>query len=312
MSRPAFHCVEPDFFVRSMRDNPPIQFGVLRRALSQSEIFRDMFDCCDSGFIMSMADNMDRVLDLDEPAEVLNILLSLLHTPPPPPECKQNAQAANASTITSVAFDPASVIPFPLLSRMLQLADKYAFSENLQGSLLAHMSSYVSTHPLQVYAFASEHDLQHIAVEASKHLLHPRLATYSPKDIKIIARPEAWQKLVLLHDVRIRGLREILLGEEIFPHGYGMCSSHKDSTIARWKQRKIDIILKVEAATDVAAEMGVLEDVFSSCRTCYNACSAAVKMLAYKCQRLPASIKKLNDSETGDQWLSLVMEKYAK
>jgi hypothetical protein len=33
-------------------------------------------------------------------------------------------------------------------------------------------------------------------------------------------------------------------------------------------------------ATDVAAEMGVLEDDFSSCRICYNACSAAVKMLA--------------------------------
>jgi hypothetical protein len=35
-----------------------------------------------------------------------------------------------------------------------------------------------------------------------------------------------------------------------------------------------------EPATDVAAEMGVLEVEFSSCKTCYNACSAAVKMLA--------------------------------
>jgi hypothetical protein len=40
MSWPAFHCDEPDFFVRSMRDDPPVKFGVLRKALSQSEIFR--------------------------------------------------------------------------------------------------------------------------------------------------------------------------------------------------------------------------------------------------------------------------------
>lgn len=83
-------------------------------------------------------------------------------------------------------------------------------------------------------------------------------------------------------------------------------------------------------ATDVAAEMGALETEFSSCKICYNACSAAVKMLAvsdflhrirqmliamfakYKCQRLPTSIKGLKDSETGDQWLSVVMEKYAR
>jgi len=40
MSWPVFYCDEPDFFVRSMRDDPPVKFGVLRKALSQSEIFR--------------------------------------------------------------------------------------------------------------------------------------------------------------------------------------------------------------------------------------------------------------------------------
>jgi hypothetical protein len=200
---------------------------------------------------MSTSDNPDQVLDLDETAEVLNILLSLLHTPPPPPERQQNANADNSLTITLQAVESASVIPFPLLPRMVQLADKYVFSEQLQRSLLAHMKSYVSAHPLEVYAFASERGLQSLAVDASKHLLHPRLAAYSPKDMKIVSSPEAWQKLVLLHDVRIRGLREILLGEEIFPHGYGTCSSHKDKTISLWRQRKMDIILRVEAGKQV-------------------------------------------------------------
>jgi hypothetical protein len=204
-----------------------------------------MFDCCDSGFVMSMTDDAEsQVLDMDEPADALNILLSLLHAPPPPPE---RHNKGNPSTGAPMAFESGSVIPFPLLPRMLQLADKYVLSEYLKQSLLAHMSSHVSTHPLDVYAFATGRCLQPLAVEASKHLLHPPLATYSPKDINIIPTPEAWHKLVLLHDVRIRGLREILLGEEIFPHGYGTCFSHKNKTISLWYQRKMDIILKVEA-----------------------------------------------------------------
>lgn len=211
----------------------------------------DMFDCCDSGFAMSTADDMDHVLDLDEPAEVLNILLSLLHTPPPPPplpQSKHKAYMKNHSTTAQGAFAPNySVIPFPLLPQMLQLADKYALSESLQQSLLAHMSSYVSVYPLEVYAFAMGRCLQPLAIDASKYLLHPRLSAYSPKDIEIIPSPEAWQKLVLLHDIRIRGLREILQGEEIFPHGYGTCSSHRDKAIFLWQQRKIDIILKIDA-----------------------------------------------------------------
>ena len=208
-----------------------------------------MFHCCDSGNAVSMADNMDQVLDLDEPAEMLNMLLSLLHAPPGLPERKPDVE--NSKT-TSIAFEPGSVVPLPLLPRMLHLADKYALSETLQRSLLAHMSAHVSTYPLQIYAFAMGRGLQSLAIDASKHLLHPRLSAYSSKDIKIIPSPEAWQRLVLLHDVRIRGLRGILLGEEIFPHGYGTCSSHKAKAISLWNQRKMDIILKVDAGRQFA------------------------------------------------------------
>jgi hypothetical protein len=206
-----------------------------------------MFCCCDSGFAMSMADDIDQVLDLDERAEVLDILLSLLHTPPEWPESKHQVLVENHSMIAPIAFEANSVIPLPLLPRMLHLADKYALSENLQQILVAHMSSHASAHPLEIYAFATGRGLQSLAIDASKHLLHPRLSAYSPKDIKIIPSPEAWQRLVLLHDVRIRGLREILLGEEIFPHGYGTCPSHKDKTISLWSQRKMTIIPKIDA-----------------------------------------------------------------
>lgn len=41
MTWSTFQCDDPDFFVRSMRDDPPVQFGVLRKALSDSEVFRE-------------------------------------------------------------------------------------------------------------------------------------------------------------------------------------------------------------------------------------------------------------------------------
>jgi len=162
----------------------------------------------------------------------------------------------------------------------LQLVDKYALSERVQKSLLAHLSSHVAGYPLKVYGYATEHGLRDLAVEASLHLLHPPLSFYSPNDLKVIPVPEAWHELVLLHEVRIRGLRKLLLAEEIFPHGYRECSSHREKTKSLWKKRKNEIILKVEAATDVAAEMGSLQQELSSCKTCHTACIAAVEMLA--------------------------------
>lgn len=195
-----------------------------------------------------MTSDNDQVLDLDETSDVMNILLWLLHAPPPPPERVQSEKGSGSeSSIDQLCFEPGSVIPFPLLPRMLQLADKYVLSDTLSHSLLAHLSAHVYSYPLKVYAFAVERSLHSLAVHASKHLLHPPLSCYSLRDIKDIPTPEAWHKLVLLHDVRIRGLREILLGEEIFPHGYGICTSHKDRTVSLWAQKKMDIVLKIEA-----------------------------------------------------------------
>ena len=46
MTWSTFHCDEPDFFVRSMRDDPPVRFGVHRKALSDSDIFRESHNNC--------------------------------------------------------------------------------------------------------------------------------------------------------------------------------------------------------------------------------------------------------------------------
>ncbi|KAF7982086.1 hypothetical protein HWV62_30399 [Athelia sp. TMB] len=277
---------------KTTRDDPPVKFGVLRKALVGSDVFRaypvlfhlgylnlcspfvegDMFDCCEEDSPLD-----DEVLDLDEPADRLSILLSLLHQDIAPPDHIPNLEPYG-TTIRTEEYQPGSVIPFPLLPTMLQLVDKYALSEKVQKSLLAHLSSHVAGYPLKVYGYATEHGLRDLAVEASIHLLHPPLSFYSPHDLKVIPVPEAWHELVLLHEVRIRGLRRLLLAEEIFPHSYGECSSHKEKTKSLWKQRKAEIILKVEA--DVAAEMGSLQQELSSCKTCCTACIAAVDMLA--------------------------------
>lgn len=197
---------------------------------------------------MSTADDTDQVLDLDEPADALEILLSLLHSPPSLPlHIKEPASNKYASTIFWPRFESGSVIPFPLLPRMIELADKYALPESLSQALLAHISAHASAYPLQIYSFAVERGLDSLAVEASKYLLAPSLSAYSPTNIKTIPTPEAWHRLVLLHDIRIRGLTHILLGEEIFPHGYGTCSTHKDRVLSLWNQKKMDIVLKIEA-----------------------------------------------------------------
>lgn len=262
MSWPAaFHCSEADFFVRSTREDPPVTFGVLRKALSGSDVFRayhaagisfaplklmflvfegDMFDCCEGG------STLDEVLDLEESADTLSILLSLLHTKIDPPEHIPNPKPYGTA-IRAEQYESGSVIPFPLLPTMLRLVDKYALSETVQRSLLAHLSCHTAAYPLEVYGYATAHGLRDLAADASMHLLHPPLSSYSPNDLKVIPVPEAWHELVLLHEVRIRGLRRLLLAEEIFPCGYGQCSSHKDKTLSLWKQRKNEIILRVEA-----------------------------------------------------------------
>jgi len=57
---------------------------------------------------------------------------------------------------------------------------------------------------------------------------------------------------------------------------------------------------QLEAATDIVAEMSVLLKQFDACKTCYKACSAAIEMLGYKCNRIPRTIDYLPPRHEGN------------
>ncbi|CAL1696460.1 unnamed protein product [Somion occarium] len=280
-----FQCDEPDFVVRSIPDGDC--FKVQRQCLEQgSSVFGDMFSCCESGYVFDSLDEDTHTLDLMESSTNLNLLFRFLHNPPVPYEEEKAEKSPIKSSRIHLMF-PQSAIPFPLIPSLLKLADKYALSPELTECLYSHLASYASVFPLRVYGYAVELGLDSIAAKTSMYLLDPPLSSYSVEDLKAIPTAEAYHKLVLLHDFRIKRLREILRGESIFPHGYGECSRHAQKTVFIWERRKEDILHLIEAATDVAAEMAQVKETFVQCETCTRACTAALSMLEYKCAKVP-------------------------
>ncbi|PSR71272.1 hypothetical protein PHLCEN_2v12786 [Hermanssonia centrifuga] len=142
---------------------------------------------------------------------------------------------------------PEATIPFPLLPSLYRLADKYAFSQDIMQALHSHLGAYVSMYPLRVYGYASELGLDKVAAKASTHLLHPPLTSYSTEEMKAIPTAEAYHKLALLHEFRTRKIRETLMNEEVFPHGYGECSRHAQRTKDLWKTRKHVVYNQIQA-----------------------------------------------------------------
>jgi len=260
-----------------------------------------MFACCDQGF--DLVDDKDEpgsqeaVLDLDETEHALATLFRLIQHPPTPPPTENSE-----GTRSRVKFDADSVIPFPILPFMLRLADKYGLSETIIRSLHTHMQCNAITNPLPVYAYATAHDLPKIAAEASAHLLHPPLSSYTKDDIQIIPTVTAYHELLRLHEYRKYRLREILLNEDLFPHGYGACPTHRQRATQLWEGKRMHLATQIEAgvqanivcisgsasyklinpATDIAGEMHELAGQLSSCPLCCKAVTAAVEMLQVK------------------------------
>ncbi|KAF9229556.1 hypothetical protein BS17DRAFT_689447 [Gyrodon lividus] len=170
-------------------------------------------------------------------------------------------------------------IPYPLLPDMLRLVDKYDLSAPLRRSLHSHLFANACISPLKVYTFATANCLDDIAAEASAYLLHPPLSTYSKDQIATIPSVTAYHALVRLHGYRVDKLKGILLSEDIFPFGYGACSTHQKDTTRTWNERRIFLATQIEAATDLAAEMRVLLQQLESCKICHRACTAAIEML---------------------------------
>jgi len=207
-----------------------------------------MFACCDHGFELVNDSDEDKpgfqqaVLDLDETGHALAMLLRLIQHPPAPPPVE-----ISEGTRPQFKLDADSVIPFPILPLMLSLADKYGVSETVIRSLHLHMQCNAARHPLPIYAYATRHDLPIIAAEASAHLLHPPLSTYTKDEIQIIPSVTAYHDLLRLHEYRKSRLREILLKEDLFPYGYGSCTTHRQWATQLWEQKRMHLAAHIEA-----------------------------------------------------------------
>ncbi|KAK7064529.1 ras protein [Favolaschia claudopus] len=280
-----------DFLVRSGYDGST--FAVNRAKLEKgSHVFHDMFSCCDSA---AGDDEAQQLLDLHEPESSLSVLLRLLHDPPDPPvEYKREPNAEKFTTQLPVRYDVSTAIPLPVLRLLLQLADKYALSGPTLESLRAHLLAHAPADGLTVYGLSlSFGDMPSVVAESSQHILP--LPWYSSEEVKVVPTVEDYHNVLRLQAFRVKALQNILLQEDLFPHGYGMCPTHSTSAAAIWERTRLILARKIETNTDVAGEMESLVYIFQSCATCSKAFKAAVDMLAYKCRRVPRRLDQLPD-----------------
>lgn len=205
----------------------------------------DMFACCEAGYVIDTVDEDDKIMHIQESAAQLNILFEFLHHPPKPFVPPTTPKPKDFTRI--VENIPEHAIPFPLLLPLFRLADKYVFPPDLMQILSSHLGAYVSTFPLRVYGFATELGLNEVAAEASMHLLYPPLTSYTSEEMRAIPTAEAYHKLLLLHDFRVKKLGEILMEADIFPHGYGECSRHSNRTCLLWENRRHVVLGKIQA-----------------------------------------------------------------
>lgn len=196
-----------------------------------------------------MLDEDAGTLDLDESAEKLSMLFELLHNLPEPYQEEPLPKSQRDFTRVQSTMPNETAIPFPLLPNLLALADKYALSDTILHTLHTHLAAYTSTHPLRVYGYATSLNLDDVAARASTFLLDPPLSSHTPQDINVIPSAQAYHRLVQLHEYRRKKLTEMVMGEEIFPHGYGKCPRHGTKTQEVWEERKKVVCARVLAGT---------------------------------------------------------------
>jgi len=292
-SEMGFECDNPDFRIRCQPED--IVFGVNRERLSEgSQVFKDMFVCCDDAEANSQGDS--RTMDVFENSSAFAVFLKLLHEPPTPFAEEDISELIKFETKV-IMKPPKNAIPLPILTTILQLADKYMVKSGIVQSLHTHLWAHRTVFPLNVYGIATKYSLDWIADDASMYLIHPPLHTYTLDEVSIIPTAAAYHKLLALQHHRTTKLRELLRDEELFPYHYGECSKHAGSANALWSDRKDALLGKVDSGTDVAAEMTASLKDLGDCETCYKRWSAATDMLAYKCRRVPRRTDKLFPSQ---------------
>ncbi|KAG5639300.1 hypothetical protein H0H81_004502 [Sphagnurus paluster] len=256
-----FHCENPDFVVKSVPDD--ISFKVNRASMRNSEVFRTLSnprhlpipELAFSGDMFSVgeadSENQEQVVDLHETTSVLLALLRLLHYPLAPPILQPDDEKLERAILNHKLpkriYDPATVIPLPILISLLYpLVDKYALSDAITKILNAHLLAHAPVFPMPIYGFATAHKLEYVACQASQYLMP--LSSYKEEEIIVIPTVSAYHKLVQLQALRVKALRELVLKEDIFPHGYGACTSHQRETTALWDAKRIALAPLIETS----------------------------------------------------------------
>ncbi|KAF8640987.1 hypothetical protein AX17_000632 [Amanita inopinata Kibby_2008] len=240
-----------------------------------------MFDCCDPDeHDTSAKPGMPQTLDLHESSQVIIALLRLLHEPLGRPiEEPSEADSFISSQLHRTRYNLSTVVPLPLITTMIyELVDKYALSETMVDTLWLHVEAHAATDPLQVYAFATLHGMHRTASNASQYMAP--LASYRSDQVKAIPTLEAYHKLVQLQDLRLKGLKKLLLSEDLFPHGYGKCSVHHVRATTIWDAQRKALAIRVDTGIDIAGEMTSIANDFDDCAQCSKAFTAAIGMLS--------------------------------
>ncbi|CAE6421375.1 unnamed protein product [Rhizoctonia solani] len=237
-------------------------------------------------------------VEIDERYEILVLLVNLLETPPQLPPATATSYAPS-SAVPSSNDPPGSVLPWPLVTTLLDAADKYDFSDDILAVLHAHLRSHASSHPLPVYALASRHGLSLIASHASSFLLYPPMHQYSISEIKLLPSATSYHLLLILQTHRLESLKGILENEMIFPHDYGACSKHGTASAKSvWEARKAMVLNHVDASSSIADMMNYDEETKQQLKSCAECClgwDRAVEMMRYKAGKVVREIGQLQN-----------------
>ncbi|KAL5495610.1 hypothetical protein ACEPAI_1073 [Sanghuangporus weigelae] len=280
------HAASTDFTIRCLPEDVIVPVQKLK-FVEGSEIFADMFACCDAGG----EEKNPRSVDLCESVNDMALLVRLIQDPP---QTLSEAAIREGSSEQSLEH-PTAMIPYLLLPRLFALAEKYALKLPVMQILRTHLLVQACIAPLLVYGLATQYSLPEIADEASKFLAFTPLETYSLEDIKIIPSAEAYHKLLQLQSYRKRRIKELLMNEDLFPYGYGACSAHKDYAELMWDRRRRNILPNVHSGSDVARIMSRrLDAKIRTCNVCKKAWIAAREMLAFKCRKIARRVTQMD------------------
>ncbi|EUC61747.1 BTB domain protein [Rhizoctonia solani AG-3 Rhs1AP] len=262
-----------------------------------SHVFQSMLELGSSAVpneTSSVSENQLPTVEVDERYEILVLLVNQLENPP------QLPPATTASTVPSSGDPPGSILPWPLVSTLLDTADKYDFTNDILTLLHAHLQSHASSHPLSVYALASRLGLTSIASYASSFLLHPPMHQYSVSDIKILPSATSYHLLLILQTHRLESLKQTLENELLFPHDYGACSKHGTASAKSvWEARKGVVLNHVDASSSIADMMaydGETKQQLKNCAECCLGWERAVEMMRYKAGKVIREIGQLPKS----------------